>query len=134
MKTRKLKDLKESEVIKVVNNKEFDYIFKRLCEIHLSKQYPNPGLSIYPLFLSVSEGGVFWQAEEPKGKTILSYSDFIKPKNNKKWKEAFQEIARLNGEVQELKEKLKFLNLLDKHIPKETPIVIVKFPEHANND
>lgn len=102
MKTRKLKDLKENECIKVNTLKEAKYLSKKiLFGSALNKFKPH---ELHNLYI-ITANGCFYTCVDPS-EAVLPASDFIKPKKPKKWKEAFQEIARLDGEVQELKEKL----------------------------
>lgn len=74
MKTRKLKDLKENECIKVNTRKEW-----KKTVYYFFNMYPNK----YPVYIGCNTEGEYWETEKPIDAKILPASDFTKPKNNK---------------------------------------------------
>lgn len=100
---RKLSDLKENECIKVNTLKEAKYF---CCKGNWIIDRPNPKEIKGEFIVFVEPNIIAWNRIDGLSKkelrNILPASDFIKPKKSK-LKKVWQEIARLDKEVHDLK-------------------------------
>lgn len=104
MKTRKLKDLRNDECVKVHTLKHADKLRNEIIGRPTSEEL----LKNY-IVKDLHDGFLYWQTD-PFDRNILPSSYFIKPKKPKKWKEAFKEIARLYSENEAMNEDIERLD------------------------
>lgn len=120
---RKLSELKTGEGIKINNRAEAKWAIRKFG----FNETPLKLIGAY--VIKSGDETYFWDYAYSRVNTYPA-SDFIKPKT-KKWKEAFQEIARLDGRVSDL-EKSIYANI--PCIGKDEKIEIVSLPDYGTKE